>query len=285
MSWEGLSRTWMAVTSCRTAARPSPAWPCVQGSSGDPRADKVSAVVPRTSLGLCQVPVLQQMWQTSFTPLPSPGILPRKHRGNSAGRCKSRIQAHTRIEAGSQWIPGLWASSTPSTGSHQHLLPRRRPEPGMRNEPHVHRSPCFCEEDLHLRGLNQARGERQVPDNKCGWGSRKAALTLNASNPDPDIREMLSKGLLKEWVCVQSLSCIWLCHPMDCSTPGFPLLHHLPEFAETHVHQVSDAIQPSHLVYCMEKKKNDPKSPSPWGNNARKHGKANMRERKEFLQI
>ena len=41
-------------------------------------------------------------------------------------------------------------------------------------------------------------GERQVPDNKCGSGSRKAALTINASNPDPDIREMLSKGLLKE---------------------------------------------------------------------------------------
>ena len=37
-----------------------------------------------------------------------------------------------------------------------------------------------------------------------------------------------------------------LCNPMDCSTPGFPVLHHLPEFAQTRVHQVSDAIQPSH---------------------------------------
>ena len=36
-----------------------------------------------------------------------------------------------------------------------------------------------------------------------------------------------------------------LCYPMDCSTPGFPVLHHLLEFAETHVHQVGDAIQPS----------------------------------------
>ena len=33
---------------------------------------------------------------------------------------------------------------------------------------------------------------------------------------------------------------------MDCSTPGFSVLHHLPEFAQTHVHQVGDAIQPSH---------------------------------------
>ena len=40
--------------------------------------------------------------------------------------------------------------------------------------------------------------------------------------------------------------CPALCDPMDCSTPGFPVLHHLPEFAQIHVHCVSDAIQPSH---------------------------------------
>ena len=33
---------------------------------------------------------------------------------------------------------------------------------------------------------------------------------------------------------------------MDCSTPGFPAYHQLPELAQTHVHQVGDAIQPSH---------------------------------------
>ena len=37
-----------------------------------------------------------------------------------------------------------------------------------------------------------------------------------------------------------------LCDPMDCSMPGFPVHHQLPELAQTHVHQVSDAIQPSH---------------------------------------
>ena len=35
---------------------------------------------------------------------------------------------------------------------------------------------------------------------------------------------------------------------MDCSTPGFPVLHHLPEFAQTHVHWITDAIQPSHSL-------------------------------------
>ena len=37
-----------------------------------------------------------------------------------------------------------------------------------------------------------------------------------------------------------------LCDPMDCSTPGFLVLHHLPDFAQIHVHWISDAIQPSH---------------------------------------
>ena len=42
-------------------------------------------------------------------------------------------------------------------------------------------------------------------------------------------------------------SCLTLCHPMNCSTcPGLPVHHHLPEFTQTHVHRVSDAIQPSH---------------------------------------
>ena len=53
---------------------------------------------------------------------------------------------------------------------------------------------------------------------------------------------------------VQSLSHVWLfATPTDCSTPGFPVHHQLPELAQTHVHRVGDAIQPSHLL----------KSPSP----------------------
>ena len=40
--------------------------------------------------------------------------------------------------------------------------------------------------------------------------------------------------------------CTTLCNPMDCSTPGLLIHRQLPEFAQTHVHQVGDAIQPSH---------------------------------------
>ena len=43
-------------------------------------------------------------------------------------------------------------------------------------------------------------------------------------------------------------SCLALCDPMDCSTPGLPVSHQLPEFTQTHVHWVSDAIQPSHSL-------------------------------------
>ena len=41
-------------------------------------------------------------------------------------------------------------------------------------------------------------------------------------------------------------SCPTLCDPMNCSMPGLPAHHQLPELTQTHVHQVGDAIQPSH---------------------------------------
>ena len=43
-------------------------------------------------------------------------------------------------------------------------------------------------------------------------------------------------------------SCLILCNPMDCSTPGLPVHHQLLEFSQTHAHWVSDAIQPSHSL-------------------------------------
>ena len=51
-------------------------------------------------------------------------------------------------------------------------------------------------------------------------------------------------------LCCCSVAQSWLtfCNPMDCSTPGFPVLHHLPEFAQTHVHWVEAVIQLSHLL-------------------------------------
>ena len=46
--------------------------------------------------------------------------------------------------------------------------------------------------------------------------------------------------------CLVAQSCLTLCKPTDCSTPGSSVLHYLPEFAQTLVHWVIGAIQPSH---------------------------------------
>ena len=56
-------------------------------------------------------------------------------------------------------------------------------------------------------------------------------------------------------------SCLTLCNPMNCSTPGLPVHHQLPEFTQTHVHGVGDAIQPSHPL----------SSPSPPAPNPSQH--------------
>ena len=46
-------------------------------------------------------------------------------------------------------------------------------------------------------------------------------------------------------------SCLTLCDPMNRSTPGLPVRHQLPEFTQTHIHRVSDAIQPSHPLLSL----------------------------------
>ena len=46
--------------------------------------------------------------------------------------------------------------------------------------------------------------------------------------------------------CSVAKSCLTLCDPMDCSTPGLAVLHYLPELPQTHVHWINDVIQPPH---------------------------------------
>ena len=71
--------------------------------------------------------------------------------------------------------------------------------------------------------------------------SRKAIILKSASHWQEN-GKIWNDDLL---VVAQLPSDVWLCDPMDCSTPGFPGLHYIMEFAETHVHWISDAIQPS----------------------------------------
>jgi len=55
-----------------------------------------------------------------------------------------------------------------------------------------------------------------------------------------------SKNSAVQFSSVQSLGCVRLCDPMDCSKPGLPVHHQIPELTQTHVHWVGDVIQPSH---------------------------------------
>ena len=63
------------------------------------------------------------------------------------------------------------------------------------------------------------------------------------------MKQFVSVFLIKFWVpdfcCSVTTSCPTHCDPTDHSTPSFPVLHYLPKFAQTHVHWVGDAIQPS----------------------------------------
>ena len=90
-----------------------------------------------------------------------------------------------------------------------------------------------------------------------GWSCVPSPLRRN-------LKEMflfLNKNLLTNLVILRHLwwetfllldissvpqSCLTLCNPMYCSTPGFLVHHRLPELTQTHIHQIGDAIQPSH---------------------------------------
>ena len=95
----------------------------------------------------------------------------------------------------------------------------------------------------------QRQGKTEVP----AWSNEATGLQLNGRDPHT-LRMLLRYSVYWFWFkcsccfCSVAQSCLTLCNPMDCSTPGFPVLHHIPELAQTHVHGVSDAIQPSHPV-------------------------------------
>ena len=80
-----------------------------------------------------------------------------------------------------------------------------------------------------------------------------------------ELRELVSLNAILYFYNFQfssvAQSCPTLCDPMNCSTPGLPVHHQLPEFTQTHVHRVGDAIQPPHPL----------SSPSPPASNPSQH--------------
>ena len=82
----------------------------------------------------------------------------------------------------------------------------------------------------------------------CKWININSSISLDTSDEKclcNRIRTAIWTVFSVQFSSVTQ-SCLTLCDPMNCSTPGLPVYHQLPEFTQTHVHWVGDAIQPSH---------------------------------------
>ena len=105
-----------------------------------------------------------------------------------------------------------------------------------------------------VHGITQARILEQVNISFSRGSSQpridpRVKLRFPALQADSLPFEPLGKPMITysvQFSSVQSLSHVQLCDAMNCSTPGLPVHHQLPEFTQTHVHRVGDAIQPSH---------------------------------------
>ena len=78
------------------------------------------------------------------------------------------------------------------------------------------------------------------------WHIDDFKLTLETAHAKKDIVLPLSPWNRSDQIRSVAQSCPTLCDPMNHSTPGLPVQHQLPEFTQTHIHWVSDTIQPSH---------------------------------------
>ena len=91
---------------------------------------------------------------------------------------------------------------------------------------------------------------------RFGWLTGRQDAMDHPENNNHNLAQIITKLLLKQFTNPEykssdqirsvAQSCPTLCNPMNCSTPGLPVHHQLPEFTQTHIHRVSDAIQPSH---------------------------------------
>ena len=69
---------------------------------------------------------------------------------------------------------------------------------------------------------------------------------VDCNPPGSSVHGIFQARIRTDQIRSVAQSCPTLCDPMNCCTPGLPVRHQLPEFTQTHVHRVSDAIQPSH---------------------------------------
>ena len=133
---------------------------------------------------------------------------------------------------------------------------------------------------MDIQNIKQSMGQREVMRTGYEMVTFKIRILMIRSlfhtlviYPEPNYLVWISVSITRRIPTVDSWtirsdqirsvaqSCLTLCNPMNRSTPGLPVHHKLPEFTQTHVHRVSDAIQPSHPL----------SSPSPHAPNPSQH--------------
>ena len=139
-------------------------------------------------------------------------------------------------------IPGLGKSLEKKMATHSSILAWKIPwteEPGRQSP--------------------QSRKESDTTE-RCHFCFFHFQNLLFAFNPLLPTKISQKYVLLKFSIQFSSVAqlCPTLCDPMNCSMPGLPVHHHLPEFTQTHVHRVSDAIHPSHPLLAPS-----PPAPNP----------------------
>ena len=117
-------------------------------------------------------------------------------------------------------------------------------------------------ETLWSYGLHKVISSPALEPDPCRWLSPSNKEGLSNSGPRTLLwsRSQSPAAIGKAWArspfltvimywsccCLVAQLCPTLCNPMDCSTPGLPVLHQLLEFAQVHVHCINDAVQPFH---------------------------------------
>ena len=101
---------------------------------------------------------------------------------------------------------------------------------------------------LKICSISLTQRKASQNDNKMSPSFDRRAVIKRTRNTK-NARECGERGTLRTAAHSVAQSCLTLCNPMDCSTPGLPVHHQLLKLAQTHAHQIGDTIQPSHSFF------------------------------------
>ena len=125
---------------------------------------------------------------------------------------------------------------------------------------------CCRDQNFLKSWLSERESSSQPVSTATGWKTTGVQPCLDPGIPSGGKKSAISKERERNRISSVQFSSVTqsyptLCDPMNCSMPGLPVHHHLPEFTQTHVHRVRDAIHPSHPL----------SSPSPPAPNPSQH--------------